>query len=39
MFLSNVVFGWATLELLRRRARTEREKVESPAMPATEGGH
>ena len=28
MFLSNVVFGWVTLEILRRRAKGEREKVE-----------
>ena len=28
MFLSNVVFGWVTMEILRRRAKGEREKVE-----------
>ena len=28
MFLSNILFGWVTLEILRRRARGEREKLE-----------
>ncbi len=35
MFLSNVVFGWVTLEILRRRARSEREKLEG----AKHNGH
>jgi NADH-quinone oxidoreductase subunit H len=29
MFLSNILLGWVTLEILRRRARSEREKAES----------
>ena len=28
MFLSNILLGWVTLEILRRRARGEREKLE-----------
>ena len=28
MFLSNVVFGWVTMEILRRRAKSEREKMD-----------
>ncbi len=28
MFLSNIALGWLTLEILRRRARGEREKLE-----------
>jgi NADH-quinone oxidoreductase subunit H len=28
MFLSNIAFGWVTMEMLRRRARGERVKVE-----------
>jgi len=28
MFLSNILLGWVTLEILRRRARSEREKLE-----------
>ncbi|MFZ5856133.1 MAG: NADH-quinone oxidoreductase subunit NuoH [Chloroflexota bacterium] len=38
MFLSNLVFGWVTLEILRRRARGEREKVEG-AQPMAEAVH
>ncbi len=35
MFLSNVAFGWATLEILRRRARGEREKAEGKGHGVT----
>ncbi len=38
MFLSNVIFGWVTLEILRRRARQERLRVEGTAA-AVEAGH
>jgi hypothetical protein len=38
MFLSNVVFGWVTLEILRRRSRREREKVEG-VTPVVEAAH
>jgi NADH-quinone oxidoreductase subunit H len=38
MFLSNILFGWVTLEILRRRAHGEREKVKS-VQPAVEVGH
>jgi len=36
MFLSNVVIAWVTIEILRSRSRTEREKVEGPVQPAME---
>ncbi len=38
MFLSNVVLGWVTLEILRGRARREREKLEGP-KPVAEVAH
>ena len=38
MFLSNVLLGWVTLEILRGRARREREKVEGVA-PVVEAAH
>ncbi|RJP48153.1 MAG: NADH-quinone oxidoreductase subunit NuoH [Anaerolineaceae bacterium] len=38
MLLSNLLFGWVTMEILRRRARGEREKVEG-VQPVAEGGH
>ena len=38
MFLSNVLLGWITLEILRGRARREREKVEG-AQPVVEAVH
>ena len=38
MFVSNVAFGWLTMEILRRRAKGEREKVEG-AKPVVEAGH
>ncbi len=38
MFLSNILFGWVTLEILRRRSRREREKVEG-LTPVVEAGH
>ena len=38
MLLSNLLFGWVTLEILRRRARGEREKVEG-AQPVAEAVH
>lgn len=38
MFLSNILLGWVTLEILRRRAHGEREKVES-VQPVVEVGH
>jgi NADH-quinone oxidoreductase subunit H len=38
MFLSNVAFGWVTMEILRRRAKGEREKLEG-AKPVVEGTH
>jgi NADH-quinone oxidoreductase subunit H len=34
MFLSNVLIAWITVEILRGRSRTEREKVEGSAPPA-----
>jgi len=36
MFLSNILLGWVTLEVLRRSARKERVQVEGAAV---EGGH
>jgi NADH-quinone oxidoreductase subunit H len=33
MFLSNVLIAWITVEILRGRSRSEREKVEGPAQP------
>ena len=36
MFLSNILLGWVTLEVLRRSASKERVKVEGAAV---EGGH
>lgn len=38
MFLSNVALGWVTMEILRRRAKGERVKVEG-TKPVVEGGH
>ena len=38
MFLSNILFGWVTLEILRRHAHGEREKAKS-VQPAVEVGH
>ena len=38
MFLSNIVFGWLTLEILRRHARRVREKLDG-IQPAVEAGH
>jgi hypothetical protein len=38
MFLSNVLLGWVTLEILRRRARAVRKKVEG-VQPAVEAEH
>lgn len=38
MFLSNVGVGWVTLEILRSRARAEREKVEG-AKPVVQAAH
>ena len=37
MFLSNVVFGWLTMEILRRRAKGEREKVENHVVTTSVG--
>jgi NADH-quinone oxidoreductase subunit H len=39
MFLSNVLIAWITIEILRGRSRTEREKVEGPAQPVAEAAH
>ena len=39
MLLSNVVFGWVLLEILRGRARRERAAVESVQQPAAEAVH
>jgi len=39
MFLANVLIAWITVEILRGRSRTEREKVEGPAQPAVEAAH
>ena len=39
MFLSNVLIGWITVEILRGRSRAEREKVEGPAQPVVEASH
>jgi hypothetical protein len=39
MFLSNILLGWVTLEILRRRARAEREKVESHHVVTTSVVH
>lgn len=38
MFLSNILLGWITLEVLRRRAHSERVEVEGAAV-VTEGHH
>ncbi|MEW5940212.1 MAG: complex I subunit 1 family protein, partial [Chloroflexota bacterium] len=38
MFLSNVLLGWVTLEILRGRARRERAKAEG-VQPAVEAAH
>ncbi len=38
MFLSNVLFGWVTLEFLRSRARAERQKEEG-AKPVVQAAH
>ena len=36
MFLSNALIAWITVEILRGRSRTEREKTEGTAQPAVE---
>jgi len=36
MFLSNALIAWITVEILRGRSRTEREKAEGPAQPVAE---
>jgi NADH-quinone oxidoreductase subunit H len=36
MFLSNALIAWITVEILRGRSRTEREKAEGTAQPAVE---
>jgi NADH-quinone oxidoreductase subunit H len=36
MFMSNVLIAWITIEILRNHSRAEREKVESPAQPASQ---
>jgi hypothetical protein len=33
MFLSNVLIAWVTVEILRGRSRSERERAEGPAQP------
>ncbi len=33
MFLSNVLIAWITVEILRGRSRSERERAEGPAQP------
>jgi NADH-quinone oxidoreductase subunit H len=38
MFLSNILLGWLTLEILRRRARGVRQDAEG-IKPAVEAGH
>ena len=38
MFLSNILLGWITLEILRGRSRRAREKVEG-AQPVAEAAH
>ncbi len=37
MFLSNVVFGWVTVEILRRQARQERSRVEGARAAVNAG--
>ena len=39
MFAANAVIAWITIEILRRRSRVEREKVEGPARPVAEPAH
>jgi NADH-quinone oxidoreductase subunit H len=39
MFLSNVLIAWITVEILRGRSRTERERVEGPAQPVVEAAN
>ena len=34
MFLANILIAWITVEILRGRSRTEREKVEGPVVEA-----
>jgi NADH-quinone oxidoreductase subunit H len=36
MFLANVLIAWITIEILRGRSRTEREKMEGPAQASME---
>jgi NADH-quinone oxidoreductase subunit H len=36
MFLSNALIAWITIEILRGRSRTAREKAEGPAQPSME---
>jgi hypothetical protein len=35
MFLSNVVVGWAALEIVRASARRQRKEIEAPAPTAS----
>jgi NADH-quinone oxidoreductase subunit H len=37
MFLSNILLGWVTLEILRRRARSERVKAEGHVVTTSVG--
>ncbi|MFZ5818569.1 MAG: complex I subunit 1/NuoH family protein [Chloroflexota bacterium] len=39
MFLANALIAWITVEILRGRSRSEREKAEGPAHPAMEAAH
>jgi len=39
MFVANALIAWITVEILRGRSRTEREKVEGPAQPVAEVAH
>ena len=39
MFLANALIAWITVEILRGRSRTEREKIEGPAQPVAEAAH
>jgi NADH-quinone oxidoreductase subunit H len=39
LFLSNALIAWITVEILRSRSRTAREKVEGPAQPVAEAAH
>lgn len=39
LFLSNVIVGWLTVEILRSRSRAERLKVEGAAQPVMEAAN